>query len=82
VWSTKSKGQQLLTISEGKLGMPLCSGQIQSVENVHAIGARQTIITIFFTARKIVVLDVLSQDSKFDWFYFINGIFPDLKRQT
>jgi hypothetical protein len=39
-------------------------------------------ITIFFTARQPILLDVLSKGSKFDQQYFIDYMFPDLKTEN
>jgi hypothetical protein len=36
-------------------------------------------ITVFFTAKKLIVPDVLPRCSTFIQLYFINNIFPDLK---
>jgi hypothetical protein len=41
--------------------------------------ARKTMVMVFFTARKLIVLDVLPRGSTLNWLYFINHIFPDLK---
>jgi hypothetical protein len=36
-------------------------------------------VTIFFTRRELIVLDVRPKGSKFNQLYFIDYIFPDLK---
>jgi hypothetical protein len=36
-------------------------------------------ITMFFTAKKLIMLDVFPKRSTFNQLYFINNIFPDLK---
>jgi hypothetical protein len=36
-------------------------------------------ITVFFTAKKLIVLNVLPRGATFNRLYFINNIFPDLK---
>jgi hypothetical protein len=41
--------------------------------------ARKTMIAAFFTAKKLIVFDVLPRGGTFNQLYFINGIFPDLK---
>jgi hypothetical protein len=41
--------------------------------------ARKAMITVFFTAKKLIVFNVLPRDSTFNQLYFINDIFPDLK---
>jgi hypothetical protein len=46
------------------------------------IGAKKTMIMIFFTARQLILLDVLSKGSKFNQQYFIDYMFPDLKMQN
>jgi hypothetical protein len=46
------------------------------------IGGKETMITIFFTARQLILLDVLPTGSKFNQPYFINSAFPDLKRKA
>jgi hypothetical protein len=43
-----------------------------------AVGAK-TMITVFFTAEKLIVFDVLPRGSTFSQLYFINNIFPDSK---
>jgi hypothetical protein len=47
-----------------------------------AIGTKKTIITIFFTRRKLIVLEILSKGSKFNLSYIIDYISHDLKRQS
>jgi hypothetical protein len=47
-----------------------------------AIGTKQTVITIFFTGRKLSVLGTLPKGSKFNQLYFVIYIFPDLKREN
>jgi hypothetical protein len=44
------------------------------------IDAKRTMIEPFFTARKLIVLEVLPKGRKFKQQYFIDYIFPDLKR--
>jgi histone-lysine N-methyltransferase SETMAR len=44
-----------------------------------AVGAKQTMITVFFNARKRIMFDVLPRGSIFNQLYFSNSIFPDLK---
>jgi hypothetical protein len=39
--------------------------------------AKKTMITIFFTARPLTLLDVLPKGSKFNQQYFIDYVFPD-----
>jgi hypothetical protein len=39
-------------------------------------------IKIFFTGRELIVLDILPRGSKFDRLYFVDYIFPDLKREN
>jgi hypothetical protein len=46
------------------------------------IGAKKTMITIFFTARQLVLLDVLPKGSKFNQQYFVDYVFPDLKTEN
>jgi hypothetical protein len=46
------------------------------------IGAKKTMITIFFTARQLILLDVLPKGSKFNQQYFINYVFLDLKTEN
>jgi hypothetical protein len=43
------------------------------------VGAIKTMITVFFTVKKLIALDVLPRGSTFKQLYFINNIFPDLK---
>jgi hypothetical protein len=43
------------------------------------VGAKQTLITVFFTAKKPLMFDVFPRSSTFNQSYFINDIFPDLK---
>jgi hypothetical protein len=47
-----------------------------------AIGAKKTMITIFFTARQLFLLDVLPKGSKFNQQYFIDYVFPDVKMEN
>jgi hypothetical protein len=44
-----------------------------------AVGAKQTMITVFFTIKKLIMFDVLPRHSTFNQLHFINKIFPDLK---
>jgi hypothetical protein len=44
-----------------------------------AVGAKKIMITVCFTAKKLLMFDVLPEDSTFNQLYFINNIFPDLK---
>jgi hypothetical protein len=39
-------------------------------------------ITIFFIARQLILLDILPKGSKFNQQYFIDSVFPDLKTQN
>jgi hypothetical protein len=41
-----------------------------------ATGTKKTMITLFFTGRKLIVRDILSKGSKFNQLYFIDYIFP------
>jgi hypothetical protein len=43
------------------------------------VGAKKTLIKVFFTAKKPIVLAVFRRDSIFNQLYFINNIFPDFK---
>jgi hypothetical protein len=45
-----------------------------------AIGAKKTMTTLFLTARKLIVLDVMSKGYKYNQQYFMNYVFPDLKK--
>jgi hypothetical protein len=42
-------------------------------------GAKETLVTVFFTAEKLITLPVLPRGSPFSQPDFINNIFPDLK---
>jgi hypothetical protein len=44
-----------------------------------AVGVKQTLIAVFFTATKLIMLDVLPRGSRFNQLYFIPNIFSDLK---
>jgi hypothetical protein len=46
------------------------------------IGAKETVITIFFTARQLILLNVPPNGSKFNQQYFIDYVFPDLKAEN
>jgi hypothetical protein len=46
------------------------------------IGAKKTMITIFFTARQLIMLDVLPKGSKFNQQYFIDYVPSDLKTEN
>jgi hypothetical protein len=39
-------------------------------------------ITVFFTARQLILLDVLPKGSKFNQQYFIDDVFPDFKTEN
>jgi hypothetical protein len=43
------------------------------------ISGKNTMITMFFTAKKLTVFDVLPRGSTFNQLYFINDMFPVLK---
>jgi hypothetical protein len=45
-----------------------------------AIGAKETVITSFFTAKKPIVLEVLAKCRKCNRQRFVPYIFPDLKK--
>jgi hypothetical protein len=45
-----------------------------------AIGAKKIMITVFFTARKLIVLDVMPKGWKYNQRYFVDKIVPGLKR--
>jgi hypothetical protein len=47
-----------------------------------ATGTKLTMITIFFTGGKPVVLEILPKESKFNQLYFIDFIFLDLKKEN
>jgi hypothetical protein len=44
-----------------------------------AVGANKTMITVFFTAKKHLLFEVLPRGSTCNQMSFINNIFPDLK---
>jgi hypothetical protein len=48
-------------------------------EDAAGNGAKKTLITLFFTTRKRIVLDVLPKGHKYNQQYFVDYIFPDLK---
>jgi hypothetical protein len=45
------------------------------------IGAKRTMITIFFAARQRILLDILPKGSKPNQQYFSNHVFPDWKTE-
>jgi hypothetical protein len=45
-----------------------------------AIGRKETMIAVYFTGRKLIILDIWPKGSKFNQLYFVDYIFPDLKR--
>jgi hypothetical protein len=47
-----------------------------------AIGTKQTVRMIFFIGHKRIVLDILPNESKFKQVYFVDYIFPDLKKEN
>jgi hypothetical protein len=47
-----------------------------------SIWTKATMITIFFTGRKLIVLDILPEGSKFNRLYFVDYIFLDLQREN
>jgi hypothetical protein len=49
---------------------------------LQVIRTKKIMVTIFFTGRKLTVLDILPKGSKFDQLYFVDYIFPDLKREN
>jgi IS4 transposase len=46
------------------------------------IGAKKTMRTIFFTARQLILFDVLLTGSKFNQQHFIDYVFPDLEMEN
>jgi hypothetical protein len=46
------------------------------------IGAKKTMITIFFTVGQLIRLDILPKGSKFNQEYFIDSVFPDLATEN
>jgi hypothetical protein len=46
------------------------------------IGARKPMITIFFTAGQLILLDTPPRGSKFNQQYFIDHVFPDLEMEN
>jgi hypothetical protein len=46
------------------------------------IEAKQTMITIFFTGHKLIILDISPKGSKFNQRYLVDCIFPDLEREN
>jgi hypothetical protein len=46
------------------------------------IDAKKAMITIFFTALRLILLGVLPKGSKFNQQYFIDYMFPDLKTEN
>jgi hypothetical protein len=46
------------------------------------IGAKKTIITVFFTARQLILSDVLPKGNKFNQQSFIDYVFLDLKTEN
>jgi hypothetical protein len=60
-----------------------CAGTIRGYSTDAANNWREkTMIMIFFTARQLLLLDVLPKGSKFNQQYFIDYVFPDSKRKT
>jgi hypothetical protein len=45
-----------------------------------AIGVKKIMITLFFTARKLIVVDVMPKGWKYNQLYFVDNIVPGLKR--
>jgi hypothetical protein len=43
------------------------------------VGAKKTMITVFFTAKKLIVFGVLPRGNTFNQLYFINHMFPHLQ---
>jgi hypothetical protein len=46
------------------------------------IGASKTMITIFFTAYQLILLDILPKGSRFNQQYFVDYVFPDLQTKN
>jgi hypothetical protein len=44
-----------------------------------SLGAKNAVITLSFTAKKLIVMDVLLKDVKSNHIYFVHYIFPDFK---
>jgi hypothetical protein len=60
-----------------------CAGAIRSYSKEAANNWReQTMITIFFSAHQLILLDVLPKGSKFNQQDFIDYVLPDLKTEN
>jgi hypothetical protein len=46
------------------------------------LDTKKTLITLFFTGRKSIVLDVLPKGRKYNQLYYVCNIFPDLKEEN
>jgi hypothetical protein len=61
----------------------VCAGPSEAIPRTRqTIGATKPMITIFFTALQLIMLDVLSKGSKFNQQYFIDYMFLDLKTEN
>jgi hypothetical protein len=46
------------------------------------IGGKKTMLTLFFTLRRIIVLDILSKGMKYNQYYFLNEIYPPIDNDS
>jgi transposase len=61
----------------------VCAGAIRGYSKEAENNWREkTTITIFFTARQLIMVNILPKRSKFNQQYFIDYMFPDLKTEN
>jgi hypothetical protein len=60
----------------------MCAGSPAEVipTTQQAVGAKKTAIPLFYTTRKLIVLDVLPKGHKYNQQYFVGCVSPDLKK--
>jgi hypothetical protein len=49
---------------------------------VEGIGSKKTMLIIFFTLKRIIVLDILSKGMKYNQDYFLNEIYPSIDNNS
>jgi hypothetical protein len=45
------------------------------------VGAKQTMLTIFFTNRKLLITECLPRSQKYNQDYFVSDILPEMERE-
>jgi hypothetical protein len=79
IWWHRNKGRVLVSTHHGILENVCPFGNICHSEEAAGTWREKTMVTVFFTAKKLIMFDVLLRGSTFNQLYFINNISPDLK---